>query len=51
MNLDSEVEQTRVVAELLQGSDTGQVSVSLCGALKAGSEHSVAKEMLVQLSL
>lgn len=51
MNLDSEVEQTGVVTELLQGSDTGQVCVRLRGALKAGSEDSVAKKMLVQLSL
>lgn len=50
-NLDSGVEQTRMVTELLQGSDAVQMCVSLHGALKAGSEDSVAEEMLVQLSL
>lgn len=45
------VEQTRVVTELLEGSDAGQVCVSLRGALKAGSEDSVTEELLVQLSL
>lgn len=45
------MKQTRVVAELLQCSDTGQVCVSLCGALQAGSEDSMTEEMLVQLSL
>lgn len=40
-----------MVTELLQCSDTGEVCVSLCGALKAGSEDSVAKEMLVKLQL
>lgn len=51
LNLDSGVEQTRVVTELLQGSDAGQVCVSLRGALKAGSEDPVAEEKLVQFSL
>lgn len=51
LNLDSGVEQTRVVTELLQCSDAGQVCVRLRGALKAGSEDSVAEELLVQLSL
>lgn len=40
-----------MVTELLQGSDAGQVCVSLRGALKASSEDPVAEEMLVQLSL
>lgn len=42
-NLDSGVEQTRMVTELLQGSDAVQMCVSLHGALKAGSEDSVAE--------
>lgn len=40
-----------MVAELLQGSDAGQVCVSLCGAVKAGFKDSVAEELLVQLLL
>ena len=40
-----------MVAELLQGGDAGQVSVSLRGALEAGSEDSVAEELLVQVPL
>lgn len=40
-----------MVTELLQGSDAGQVCVGLCRAQKAGSEDSVAEEMLVQLPL
>lgn len=51
LNLDSAMEQTRVVTQLLQCSDAGQVCVRLHGALKAVSEDSVAEEMLVQLSL
>lgn len=50
-NLDSGVKQARVVTEFFQGSDAGQVCVSLRGALQAGSEHSVAEEVLVQLTL
>lgn len=40
-----------MVTELLQCSDAGEMCVSLCVALKAGSEDSVAEEMLVQLQL
>lgn len=40
-----------MVAQLLQGSDAGQVCVGLSGGLKARSEDSVAEEMLVQLEL
>lgn len=50
-NLDSDVEQTRMVAELLQRSDAGQVCAALCEALKAGSEDVVAEEVFVQLLL
>lgn len=50
-NLDSGVKQTRVVAELLQCSDAGQMCVSLRGALQASSEDSMREEMHVQLSL
>lgn len=40
-----------MITQLLQGSDAGQVCVSLRGTLKAGSEHSVTEELLVELSL
>lgn len=40
-----------MVTELLQCSDAGEMCVSLRGALKAGSEDSVAEEMLVQFQL
>ncbi len=40
-----------MVTELLQGSDAGQVCVSLHGTLTASSEDSVAQKALVQLSL
>lgn len=40
-----------MVAQLLQGSDAGQVCVGLSAGLKARSEDSVAEEMLVQLEL
>lgn len=40
-----------MITQLLQGRDAGQVCESLRGALKAGSEHSVAEELLVELSL
>lgn len=40
-----------MVTQLLQGSDAGQVCVTLCAGLKARSEDSVAEEMLVQLEL
>lgn len=51
LNLDSRIEQTGVVTELLQGRDAGQVCVRLHGALKAGSEDPVAEETRVQLLL
>lgn len=50
-NLDSVMEQQRVIAQLLQGSDARQVCVCLRGALEAGSEHPVAQELPVQLPL
>lgn len=40
-----------MVTELLECSDAGQVCVSLRGALEAGSEDSVAEELLVQIKL
>lgn len=40
-----------MVTELFEGSDAGQVCVRLHGALKAGSEDSVAEETRVQLLL
>lgn len=45
------MQQTRMVTELLQGSDAGQVCVSLRVGLKASSEDSVAEEMIVQIEL
>lgn len=45
------MEQTRVIAQLLQGRDARQVCVCLRGALKAGSEHPVAQELPVELPL
>lgn len=50
-NLHSVMEQKRVIAQLLQGRDARQVCVSLRGALKAGSEHPVAEELPVELTL
>lgn len=40
-----------MITEFLQCSDAGEVCGGLRGALKASSEDSVAKEMLVQLQL
>ena len=40
-----------MVTQLLQCSDAGQVGVSLRGALKTGSEDSMAQEMPVELQL
>lgn len=51
INLDSGVKQTRVVTQLLQRSDAGEVRVGLSGALQTGSEDAVAQEVLVQLLL
>lgn len=45
------MKQTRVVTELLQRSDAGQVRVGLIVALKTGPEDAVAEEVLVQLVL
>lgn len=40
-----------MVAEFLQGSDTGQVCVGLTVALETGSKDTVAEEVFVQLVL
>lgn len=50
-NLDSVVQQKRVIAQLPQGGDAGQVCVCLRGGLKTGSEHPVAEELAVELPL
>lgn len=51
LNLDGGVQQSRVVAQLLQGRDAGQVRVGLSAGLKARPEDPVAEEMPVQLQL
>lgn len=51
LHLGRGVEQTRVVAQLLQRGDAGQVCVGLRGALKAVSEDSVGEKLRVQLPL